>query len=232
MIGFRPGGFRAVVRCMLVLGVVAGCSPRPGDFPIPVVNVYATSAARPWLDAFYSCGTPATAIRLSDPESADVEVRLGEPAGLKSPAFQIGEESILVVVHPLDAVGALTRFQVQRVFAGEITDWSELGGADTPIEVWTYSSGEDIQSYFEQVVMDGRPVTSLARLAVSAQAMSDAVGATPGAIGFLPQHWKTGNAREAYRLPNIPVLAITTTEPAGTVRQLLGCVQSSSGASQ
>ena len=82
--------------------------------------------------------------------------------------------------------------------------------------------------YFDRAVMDGRPVTSLARLAVSAQAMSDAVGATPGAVGFLPRRWKTGNTREALQLPSLPVLAITRTEPTGIAKQLLGCVQSSS----
>jgi PBP superfamily domain len=221
-----------VMTCMVVLGVAAGCSPPPTEEPIPVVNVYATSAARPWLDAFYSCAPPATAIRLSDPVSADVVVRLGEPPGPLLHAFQIGEEGMLVVVHPLDAVGALSSLQVQGIFAGELKDWRDLGGADMPIEVWTYSPGEDIQSYFDQVVMDERPITSLARLAVSAQAMSDAVGATPGAIGFLPQRWKTGNTREVLHLPNLPVLAITKTEPTGVARQVLGCVQSGSGPSQ
>ena len=231
MKAIRSSRFPSAIICSMAMVVFVGCSTPPTESPISVVNVYATSAARPWLEAFYSCAGSTTAIRLSDPDTADVEVRLGEPAPLSLPAFQIGDEDILVVVHPLDAVGALNAFQVQRLFAGEVTNWSALGGADLPVRVWTYSSDEDVQVYFDRVVMDGRPVTSLARLAVSAQAMSDAVGATPGAVGFLPRRWKTGNTREVLQLPSIPVLAIARTEPTGIARQLLGCVQSSSDGS-
>jgi hypothetical protein len=222
----------AVLGGLMALAVAASCSSLTTESPILAVNVNATSAARPWLEAFYSCAAPTTAIRLSDPESADIMVRLGEPVGLSLPAFKIGEEDILVVIHPLDAVGALDTFQIQRLFAGEVTNWSGLGGADLPVQVWAYSADEDVQVYFDRLVMEGRPVTSLARLAVSAQAMSDAVGATPGAVGILPRRWKTGNTREVLQLPGLPVLAITTTEPIGATKQLLGCVQASSGISQ
>jgi hypothetical protein len=222
---------RAAAICAFVLFIAADCSPQTAESSVPVINVYATSSARPWLESFYSCGDGRAAIRLSDPGSADIQVRLGEPADLRLPAFQIGEEDILVVVHPLDAVGALRRFQVQRLFAGEVTNWSDLGGADLPVQVWTYAAGEDVREYFDRVVMQGRPVTSLARLAVSAQAMSDAVGASPGAVGFLPRRWKAGNTREALQLPSLPVLAITSTEPSGIAEQLLGCVQAKSSSS-
>jgi hypothetical protein len=215
-----------VLICVTALAAAVSCSPERTASPISVVNVHATSAARPWLEAVYSCAAPTTAIRLSDPDSADVEVRLGEPPGLNLPAFQIGVEDVLVVVHPLNAVGALSSLDVQRLFAGEVTNWSKLQGADLPVQVWTYASGEDVQEYFEHIIMDGRPVTSLARLAVTAQAMSDAVGATPGAIGFLPRRWKTGNTREALQLPSLPVLAVTESQPMGATKQLLGCVQS------
>jgi hypothetical protein len=228
MMTVGPAGGRAAAICAFVLLITADCSPRLPESPVPVISVYATSAARPWLESFYSCGDTGAAIRLSDPQSADVQVRLGEPAELRLPAFQIGEEDILVVVHPRDAVGALEPFQVQRLFAGEVTNWSDLGGADLPVQVWTYAAGEDVQQYFDRVVMEGRPVTSLARLAVSAQAMSDGVGASPGAVGFLPRRWKTGNTREALRLPGLPVLAISRTEPSGITKQLLGCVQAKS----
>jgi hypothetical protein len=58
------------------------------------------------------------------------------------------------------------------------------------------------------------------------------VGGGPGAIGFLPKRWMAGNTREALLLPKLPVLAITPSEPTGFTKQLLGCVQSYSGASR
>jgi hypothetical protein len=92
--------------------------------------------------------------------------------------------------------------------------------------VWTFSLGEDAQDIFDQSIMHGQPVTSLARLAVSAQVMSDSVGATPGSIGFLPRRWKAGNTREALVVATVPVLVIANNPPAGPILDLLTCLQS------
>ncbi len=145
---------------------------------------------------------------------------------LTSPAFQLGTEDILIVNHPQAGVGALTLDQVRQLFSGRLTNWKDVGGNDLPVQVWTFASGEDIQQLFDRLVMNGQPVTSLARLAVSAQAMSDGVGNTPGSIGYLPRRWKAGNIREALKAATVPVLAITRSQPAGPEKDLLSCLQS------
>ncbi len=208
-----------------VVAVLAGCgTPRP-DVPLDVVNVHASSAAYPWLGDFYSCASNTLAVRLSDPASAAISLRLGEPPNLQSPAYQIGVADTVVILHPQNGMSALSEEQVQSLFAGQVVNWADLGGADLPVEVWTYSSAEDIQQYFDRTVMNGRPVTSLAHLAATAQALSDAVGSRPGSIGVLPMRWQTGNTKVALVLPSIPVLAIVRTEPQGGLRDLLSCVQ-------
>ncbi len=205
--------------------VLAGCVTPRADVPLDVVNVHSSSAAYPWLGDFYACASNTLVVRLSDPASAAINVRLGEPPDLSSPAYQIGVADIVVVLHPQNGVGALSEDQVQSVFAGQVTRWADLGGADLPVEVWTYSSGADIQQYFDRTVMHGRPVTSLAHLAATSQALSDAVGSLPGSIGVLPKRLETGNTRVALVLPSIPVLAIVRTDPQGGLRDLLSCVQ-------
>jgi hypothetical protein len=224
-IGPRRRSQRAVP--LVALAVLFGCATPPTQAPLGVLNVFATSAAYPWLDRVYVCAPASAAVRLSDPSSADIELRLGQPDRLRSPAFQVGSADMLVVVHPRNGVASLTLDQVQALFAGQVTNWRDIGGSTVPVLVWTYSSAEDVQEYFDRAVMDGRPVTSLARLAVSAQVMSDSVGAVPGSIGFLPLRWKTGSTSEVLALPSIPVLATVKAEPQGIVRDLLSCMQSS-----
>jgi PBP superfamily domain len=222
-----PGAVRGAFL-LLALGLVSACAPAAGEPSPTVIDVHATSAAYPWLEAAYDCAPPSTALRLTGPDAAVVSLRLGEPSHLVAPAYQVGLDDLLVVVHPMTSVGPLSRQQVQRIFAGEVTNWKEVGGADTPIQVWTYSRAEDVQAYFAEAIMDGRPVTSLARLAVSAQVMSDSVGTIAGSIGFLPRRWRAGNTKEVLALPSLPVLAIVRNPPQGALKTMLACMQSKS----
>ena len=203
-----------------------GCSPAAPASTPELLNVYVTSGAYPQLDELYQCASPSLAVRLSDPAAADLTVRIGEPQNLSTPAFQISIEDILVVVHPQVGIGSLTIEQAHALFLGQVSNWKELGGNDLPVEVWTFAPDEDVEEIFTRAVMNGQPVTSGARLAVSAQAMSDEVGTQPGAVGLLPRRWKAGNTRQALVAASAPVLAITSSEPIGAVRELLGCLQS------
>ncbi len=206
---------------------LASCAPSATAAVTPqLVNVYVTSAAYPRVSELYSCAPPSIVLAQSDPSTAELTLRLGEPSPLVAPAFQVGTEDLLIVNHPQAGVGALTLDQVQQLFSGRITNWKDVGGNDLPVDVWTFASGEDVQQAFDELVMKGEPVASQAHLAVTAQAMSDAVGNTPGAIGYLPRRWKAGNTREALQAATLPVLILTRAEPQGPLRDLISCLQS------
>jgi hypothetical protein len=216
---------RPLVLVLLSTFLLTSCAtPTPAVTP-QLVNAYATSAASPRLNDLYDCASSSVVVRLADEQSADISLRLGEPANLSTPAYQLGSEDILVVVHPQTGVGQLTLEQVHAVFLGQVANWKEVGGNDLPVEVWTFAPEEDVSRIFGQAVMNGQPVTSLARLAVSAQAMSDSVGTEPGSAGILPRRWKAGNTRDVFLVAKVPVLAITKSEPQGAVKELLACLQ-------
>ncbi len=211
---------------VLLLFTISGCAAVASQSTPQVLRVYATSAAYPWLDEAYACAPASVAMAISPPDTAQLKLRFGEPENLNSPAFQVGSDDLLVVVQPQTAVGSLTLVQVRQVFSGQAVRWNDVGGADVPVQVWTYARDEDIQRLFERLVMRSQPIVSLARLAVSSQAMSDAVGATPGSVGFLPRRWKAGNTEAVFSLPGLPVLAQATSMPDGALRDLIACLQS------
>lgn len=215
------------LKALEILGVLVlgACSAQPPTSTPEVINIYATSAAYPWLGTAYECAPTSATVRLTAPDSADIILRLGEPTPLSTPAYQIGVDDVLVVIHPQAGISALTPDQARLLFSGEVANWTSVGGSDLPVQVWTFSPAEDIQVAFDRFVTRGRPITSWARLAVSAQAMSDSVGSVPGSIGILPRRWKAGNTREALVVSSLPVLAVVRAEPKGTLRALLGCLQ-------
>ena len=193
------------------------CSSTPPSVTPQLITVYSTSAAQPWLPQFYECGGNSAVIsRVDDPSVADIVVRVGEPAFLDSPAFQIDTEEILIVTHRRSPIQRLNFEEVRAFFAGE---------GDSAVEVWVYASGEDVQEVFDQVVMAGRRVSSSARLAVDPQHMSDTLLNESNAIGILPRHWKAGDTREVLSVASVPVLAITESEPQGLIQELIACLQ-------
>jgi hypothetical protein len=212
---------------IFIISLLAGCSPAATPTPKPVFKIFASSAVQPWLSDLYQCADQNNVLLSvsNDPASADVSLRLGEVENLSSPAYKIDDEEILVVTHLQTGISTLTVDQVRAVFSGQVSNWSELGGSDVPVEVWVYSEDEDIQQVFDQSVMDGLPGTSLARLAVSSQYMFDSVGMNPGSIGFLPRRWKAGNTHETLMATTSPVLAITRPGMDEAIKSVLACLQ-------
>lgn len=182
-----------------------------------VVSVFSTSAAQPWLSEMYECaGTASVIARVDDPASADIALRVGEPEFLASPAYQIDTEEILVVTQRQSPVQNLTVEQARALFAGQ---------GDPSVQVWVYASGEDVQEVFDRLVMQGQSITPAARLTVDPQHMSDTLVNEPDTVGILPRHWRVGDAREVLSIASVPVLAITSKEPEGDIRELIACLQ-------
>lgn len=217
---------RSALKAVLLLCVLlASCAPATPAVTPRLLSVYVTSSAYPRLSELYQCAPPSVVIRLADPATAQLSLRLGEPDPLASPAYQVGTEDLLVVTHTQAGAGPLKLEQVQQLFAGIVTNWKNVGGNDLPVQVWTYTPGEDIRQIFDRTVMGGQPVSSMARLAVSSQAMSDEVGNTPGSIGYLARRWKAGNTRDVFGFATVPVLVVARTEPDSASKALIDCLQ-------
>ena len=213
---------KALVAATLFL--LASCTPAVSVTP-QLVKVYITSAASSKMADLYNCSAPATAIYLSDPGTAQLTLRLGQPNPLTSPAYQVGTDEVDVIVQSQNSVDKLTADQVYSIFLGQVTSWKDVGGSDTPVQVWTYAQGEDIQEIFEQNAMDGQRVTSSARLAVSAQNMLDSVTKNSGSIGFLPHSLETTDVRDVDTVASAPLLVITKSQPDPGIKELVACLQ-------
>jgi len=184
-----------------------------------VVSVYSTSSAEPWLTELYDCAAQQNSVALSrvdDPHVAEIVLQIGEPAVLASFAYQIDSEEILIVTQRQSPIQNLTIDDARALFMG-------LG--DPSVQVWVYASDADVQRVFDQFVMEGRIVTSSARVAANPQQMSDTLVNESNTVGILPKHWKVGDSRFVYTIPNVPVLALTVSEPQGVILDLISCLQ-------
>jgi len=68
-------------------------------------------------------------------------------------AVLIGKDAISVVVNIRNPVTQLTQVQLKGIFSGEITNWSELGGADLKITPYITKPASATHVVFQQKVM-------------------------------------------------------------------------------
>ncbi len=68
----------------------------------------------------------------------------------------IGLAGTCVIVNSANPVKDLTRDQVKRIFAGEITNWKQVGGDDLDIKVFVREANAATRSSFEQYFFGGK----------------------------------------------------------------------------
>ena len=211
----RQSAFRFLFSALcfsLLISCVSPAQPSQTE----VITAYATTSAQPWMQDLFACANEKSIIVKVTADDPDIALRVGEPETLVSPAYQIGEEELLIVTHRQSLVQNLTLQEVQVLFAGQ---------GDPSMQVWVYSSGMDVQRLFDQFVMEERSVTSFARIAVNPQEMSDILNSESNTIGILPKRWMAGDVREVYSIGTFPILAVTKEEPEGAAKLVLGCLQ-------
>lgn len=106
-----------------------------------------------------------------------------EKYGLQSFAFAI--DGVGVAVHPDNPVQDLSSEQVQAIFAGEITSWSEVGGPERSINLYTRDEASGTRSVFWKKALDKGEVAIKANVVSSNGAMKVAVSRDKAAIGYL-----------------------------------------------
>ena len=93
------------------------------------------------------------------------------------------------MTHTDTELPSLSVEQVQAIFGGEITNFSEVGGPDAPITVVSREEGSGTRAAFEELVMEHgdaeKVITDNALLQQSNGQVRTTVASTPNTIGYL-----------------------------------------------
>ncbi len=88
---------------------------------------------------------------------------------------------IAIITHPSNPVDTLTVDQVRKLFSGEYTNWSQVGGTDLPVQL---IASRDTPAALESL-LDTHLAPSAARVPLLSF-LFVGVAETEGALGFLP----------------------------------------------
>ncbi len=166
--------FAALLATALVACGGAALAPSGTSVPAGDYRGTGTGAALESLTALaarFQALHPGVTIRLED-VGADTSVALvangAADFGFLSRDLKPEEQTKLksipyagtgtgLAVNPLNSIGALTTEQVRRIYSGEITDWSQVGGQPGGIRALVRASGSSTRASFEAHFFGGKP---------------------------------------------------------------------------
>jgi phosphate transport system substrate-binding protein len=186
-------------------------------------------------------GIKSTADGTVDIGAASRELNPDEPKLIK---HLLAKDGIAIVVNPSNPVTGLTKDQIIKVFAGEITSWSEVGGSSGTITVVAREEGSGTRGAFQDMVMGKTLITDKAILQPSNGALRISVSTTPLSIGFLSLGY-VDNTVKALAIDGVactqensksgkypivrPLYFLTKEQPTGLVKAFIDFCTSSAG---
>lgn len=130
-------------------------------------------------------------IGMADRPISDTEIGLLQQAGIpgmNGPGHEhvIGLDGIVVLVAPGNKIGTLSAEDISRLFAGEITDWSALGGDAGKVSIYAAEDKTGTLQTFRSLVLRPykRDLAPEAIRAASNAELARQVADDPGGIGF------------------------------------------------
>lgn len=195
-------------------------------------------------------GGSSVGIRSASDGTADIgnasrEVKVSELAEYPNLVVStIARDGIAIVTHQDIDINGLELEEVRAIFAGEITNWSEVGGQDLMISVVAREEGSGTRAAFEDMVMDEALIVLDAILLPSNGAVRTTISTTPSTIGFLSFGYidssmntlaidgvdaTVSNAASGIYPVVRPLNMITDGQPSGAVADWLEFIMSTDG---
>jgi len=114
----------------------------------------------------------------------DKEYKAAVYNGAMPVAHVVAMDGLPVLVHPSNPVKALTVDQVRKIYAGEITNWKQVGGPDKKIVAVSRDTNSGTYETFYKLVMKKAKIAAGVEYVGSNGAIRARVQKTPAAIGY------------------------------------------------
>ena len=131
-----------------------------------------------------SAGVKAIAAGTVDLGAASRDIKISEPDVIP---VCIARDGVAIVVHESNPLTGLTIEQVAKIYAGEITNWRDVGGTDALITVVSREEGSGTREVFEEYVTGAfkKKIKTGALFFDSNGAIRSKVASDKNAVGYI-----------------------------------------------
>jgi len=114
----------------------------------------------------------------------DNEVQLAKSKNINPTELTVGLDGLAVMTHRQNPINELSLEQISKIYTGQYTRWSEVGGPDQPIVVLSRESNSGTYVYFQEHVLNKADFATTVRLMPSSGAIVQALKDDQWAIGY------------------------------------------------
>lgn len=172
------------------------------------------------------------------------ELSQSKSKGINPTGYAIANDGIAVIVHKNNPVKDLTVKQIQDIYTGKIKNWSQLGGANSPIVIISRDVASGTFEVFNDKALKGAKVDASAQMLASNNAIVTTVRTTPGAIGYVGLGYVSADVKIVTVNKVIPseksvkdasyplsrkLYMYTNGKATGNIAQFLGFIQGAEG---
>lgn len=99
----------------------------------------------------------------------------------------IGMDGHVIIAHPNNGAHSVSLEQAAMVLAGEITNWTDLGGPNAEIAVYSFAEGTSGYYDTEEMLMGpfGKSLSPDANIVTSEAQLANAIASDPAGFGFI-----------------------------------------------
>jgi len=97
----------------------------------------------------------------------------------------IAYDGIAAIVNPHNPVDEITTEQLRAIYSGKVTNWSEIGGEDLPIDIINRDESSGTRDAFASNIMDGERFDVGAVILPGTGQVREVVARSRGAIGYI-----------------------------------------------
>ncbi len=158
--------------------------------------------------------------------------------------YKIGIDGVAVVVNPSNPINGLSKDQIKKIFAGEITNWKDVGGNDAPINIYTRDEMSGTRDTFWKRALDKGNITDKSVVVASNGEMKTKISTDKNGIGYISIGYVDKSVK-AIKLDGIepnqenvkkgiytvyrPLNLMTKGEPDGVVKEYIDYILSPDG---
>ena len=123
-------------------------------------------------------------IGMSSRRAKATEMSAAQAKGVNMKPTIVAYDGIAVVINAGNPLTTLTKRQVEQIFAGDITDWSAVGGNPGKISIYTRNTSSGTYSDFKDLAMNKRDYASSSQKMAGNEQIVAEVGKNPNGIGY------------------------------------------------
>jgi phosphate transport system substrate-binding protein len=135
--------------------------------------------------AFTALTNGTAQIGMSSRQATPAELAAAHAKGIKLNEVVACHDMIVVIVNKSNPLKKLTQKQVEKIFTGQVKDWSEVGGMPGAISIYTRNTASGTYKDWQKMAMAGRDYAKGAQKMAGGEQVVEEVTSNKNGIGYV-----------------------------------------------